>query len=158
MQSDLISWKFDLYQTSTKIEITRVGFFTLLHILGHPGVNLCSTKYVGQGRAGYIPALPHSYSPPPNYHKCAPGLGSSQASGHHVMKSKGLRHRGQLSSPFSLLLRENGTFDGHGTMMEEEVTCQTILITSQQQPFLKSLVTKIGEYLVVVTPGGHLNS
>ena len=62
-------------------------------------------------KAGAVTSGDYSRPQLKHYHKCAPGLGSSQASGHPVMKSKGLR-RGQLSSPFSLLLRENGIFDG----------------------------------------------
>ena len=89
------------------------GMFALLLKHGHPGliVDIPWSEY------GWLYPGPAPLILPPNYHKCAPGLGSSQASGHRVMKSKGLR-RGQLSSPFSLLLRENGTFDGQGTMTD----------------------------------------
>ena len=89
--------------------------FDLLLIYGHPGFNV----EIPWSEYGWLYPGPAPLILPPNYHKCAPGLVSSQASGHRVMKSKGLR-RGQLFHPFSLLLRENGTFDGQGTMTDEK--------------------------------------
>ena len=67
--------------------------FDLLLIYGHPGFNV----EIPWSEYGWLYPGPAPLILPPNYHKCAPGLVSSQASGHRVMKSKGLR-RGQLST------------------------------------------------------------
>ena len=85
--------------------------------------------------------------------------GALRPPSHRVMKSEGLR-RGQLSSPFSLLLRENGTFDdGQGTMTDPSEIWASSSSPVAARPFPKSLVTKIGTwYLVMETPGGHHHS
>ena len=91
-------------------------WYRLLLILRHPD-NIMDIPW---SKHGWLYPGPAPLILPPNYHKCAPGLGfSSQAFPHPVMKSKGLR-RGQLSSPFSLLLRENVTLDRQNRMMDDQ--------------------------------------
>ena len=124
-ESDIYQMSPDIHQTSKDIcKIFPIAhlhsdfqacwsMFALLLKHGHPGliVDIPWSKY------GWLYPGPAPLILPQIITNVRRVWGALRPPSHRVMKSKGLR-RGQLSSPFSLLLRENGTFDSQSTMTD----------------------------------------